>query len=90
MALFSATYMATTETTTLRVPVALRNRIAHIADERGTSLVEVVMDAVERLDRDRWWDDVHAALDNMATEDLEAYQREAQALAASRPDGLDE
>jgi predicted DNA-binding protein len=44
--------MATAETTTLRVPVELRDEIARLAEERGSTMLEVVTDAVHSLTRD--------------------------------------
>lgn len=89
VSLTSAIMMATTETTTLRVPVALRDRIAHIAEKRGSTLVDVVTDAVERLDRDRWWDGVHGALDGLSDDELAEYRIQADQLSATSADGLD-
>lgn len=81
--------MATRETTTLRVPTALRDRIARIADERRTTLLDVVTDAVDRLDRDRWWEAVHATLDDLQDDDFAGYQTEAGRLGGTTRDGLD-
>ena len=80
--------MAPTETTTLRVPTELRDEIARIADQQGTTMVEVVADAVHQLNRARWWDTVHVALDEMSDEDSAAYQGESKALDGAANDGL--
>ena len=48
---------------TLRVPCELRDEIARIAELRGTTMLEVVTDAVHRLGRDEWWSSVRDALD---------------------------
>jgi len=82
--------MAPTETTTLRVPRELRDEIARIAQQRGTTMLEVVADAVHRLDRDEWWDSVHDALDGLTPSALAAYQLESDQLGIAATDGLDE
>ena len=46
------------QTTTLRVPTALRDEISRLAEQRGTTMLEVVTDAVHRLSRDEWWSSV--------------------------------
>jgi predicted transcriptional regulator len=80
--------MATAETTTLRVPVQLRDEIARLAEERGSTMLEVVTDAVHRLTRDQWWDSVHEAIDAMTTEEVGAYRTEADQLEGTAADGL--
>lgn len=89
VSLTSATTMATTETTTLRVPVALRERIAHIAKKQGGTLIDVVTAAVERWERDQWWDGVHAALDGLSDDELAEYRTQAHQLSGTSADGLD-
>jgi predicted transcriptional regulator len=80
--------MAPSETTTLRVSTELRDEIARLADERGTTMLEVVADAIHRLTRDQWWATVHTALDQMTGDDVEAYQAEAGLLDDTAADGL--
>ncbi len=82
--------MAPNETTTLRVPTELRDEIARIANERGTTMLEVVSDAVHRLSREQWWTTVHEAIDDMTTEEIAAYQAEVGALDGTAGDGLRE
>jgi len=77
-------------TTTLRVPSELRDEIARIAEQRGTTMLEVVTDAVHRLGRDEWWSSVRDALDGLTPSDVATYQVESQHLDASSLDGLDE
>lgn len=81
--------MAPSRTTTLRVPSELRDEIARIAKQRGTTMLEVVTDAVHRLGRDEWWSTVHRALDNMTASDAAAYQAESRGLGGASADGLD-
>lgn len=77
-------------TTTLRVPSDLRDEIARLAENRGTTMLEVVADAVNRLGRDEWWSSVRNALDDLTPEETSLYQAEGKALESSSTDGLDE
>lgn len=78
-----------TNTTTLRVPVQLRDEIAQLAKDRNSTMLEVVTDAVHRLRQDRWWDTVDTALDAMAPDQVSEYRHEASLLDATTNDGLD-
>jgi hypothetical protein len=80
--------MAPAETTTLRVPIQLRDEIARLAEERGTTMLDVVTDAVHRLSRDQWWDTVRDVFDQMTPEDVAAYQTETSQLDDAAADGL--
>jgi hypothetical protein len=80
--------MAPVETTTLRVPVQLRDEIARLAEERGTTMLDVVTDAVHRLSRDQWWDTVHDVVDQMTPEEVAAYQTETRRLDDAAADRL--
>lgn len=77
------------KTTTLRVPTELRNEIARIAEQRGTTMLEVVADAVHRLGRDDWWSSVQRGLDELTPPDAACYQAESLLLGGATPDGLD-
>ncbi len=77
-------------TTTLRVPSELRDEIARIAEQRGTTMLEVVTDAVHRLGRDEWWSSVRDALDRLTPSEVDTYQLESRLLGAASVDGLDE
>jgi hypothetical protein len=77
-------------TTTLRVPSELRDEIARIAELRGTTMLEVVTDAVLRLGRDEWWSSVMDALDELSPTEVAHYQAESQQFATAAADGLDE
>ena len=77
-------------TTTLRVPSELRDEIARIAEQRGTTMLEVVTDAVHRLGRDEWWLSVRDALDGLTPSEVGEYQAESRQLDAASVDGLDE
>ena len=66
-------------------------RVARIAEQRGTTMLEVVTDAVHRLGRDEWWSSVRDALDGLTSSEVASYQVESQQLdAAASADGLDE
>lgn len=80
--------MAPTETTTLRVPVQLRDEIARLAEARGSTMLDIVTDAVHRLSRDQWWDSVHDAIDAMAADELGSYRDETNQLDSASADGL--
>lgn len=74
----------------MRVPSELRDEIAWIAEQRGTSMVDVVADAVHQLGRDEWWSSVRDALDDLAPSEVDAYQTESRRLDAAAIDGLDD
>ena len=80
--------MAPTPTTTLRLPVALRDEIARLADERECTLLEVVTDAVARLKREHWWAQVHEELETMTPAELAEYHADVETLDATTADGL--
>ncbi|MFT7649953.1 MAG: putative transcriptional regulator [Candidatus Poriferisodalaceae bacterium] len=84
------TKTTTKTTTTLRVPSELRDEIARIAEHRGTTMLEVVADAVHRLGRDDWWSSVRDALDGLTSSEAAEYQVESQRMDAALVDGLDE
>ncbi len=77
-----------TPTTTLRVPSELRDEIARLAEARGTTMLEVVADAVHRLGRDDWWSSVRDALDDLSPTDTAGYRTESEQLDGSSSDGL--
>jgi predicted transcriptional regulator len=80
--------MAPTETTTLRVPVQLRDEIARLAEARGSTMLDIVTDAVHRLSRDQWWDNVHDAIDAMDADEIGSYRDETDQLDGAAADGL--
>ena len=77
-------------TTTLRVPSELRDEIARIAEKRGTTMLEVVTDAVHRLGREEWWSSVREALDGLSPSEVAGYQAASEQMDAASADGLDE
>ena len=82
--------MALSQTTTLRVPTELRDEISRLANQRGTTMVDVVTDAVHRLGRDEWWRSARGALDELSNAEATSYQTESRRLGAAAVDGLDD
>ena len=82
--------MALSQTTTLRVPTELRDEISRLAKHRGTTMVDVVTDAVHRLGRDEWWMEARRALDGLTPAEVASYRAESRQLDAAAGDGLDE
>lgn len=81
--------MALSQTTTLRVPTELRDEISRLAEQRGTTMVDVVTDAVHRLGSDEWWSAARSALDELSNAEVASYQAEGRRLDAAAADGLD-
>jgi predicted transcriptional regulator len=82
--------MAPVPTTTLRVPTDLRDEIARLAEVKGTTMLDVVTEAVGRLTRDEWWTGVHRAIETMSETDRSGYAEESGRLSGAVADGLRE
>ena len=80
--------MALSQTTTLRIPTELRDEISRLAECRGTTMVDVVTDAVHRFGRDEWWSAARDALDGLSDPEAASYQAESRGLDAAAADGL--
>ncbi len=80
----------TSQTTTLRVPTELRDEISRLAKQRGTTMLDVVTDAVHRLGREEWWLSVRGALDDLSDAEAASYRAESRGLDAAAADGLDD
>lgn len=80
--------MAPSETTTIRVPITLRDEIAHLAHERGGTMLDVVSDAIHRLTKDQWWDAVHDSINAMTPDQVAEYQANTEHLDRAAADGL--
>lgn len=78
-----------TETTTLRVPVHLRDEIAALAEKRGTTMLDVVIDAIRQLRREQWWTGVHAAIESLDSESLDSHGAETTQLDQAAGDGIE-
>lgn len=81
--------MAPSETTTLRIPTELRDEISRLAKCRGTTMVNVVTDAVQQLCRDEWWLSARGALDGLSDAVVASYRTESRRLDSAAADGLD-
>ena len=82
--------VALSKSTTLRVPTELRDEISRLAKQRGTTMLDVVTDAVHRLGREEWWSLVRGALDGLDDAEVASYRAEARRLGAAAADGLDD
>ena len=82
--------MALSQTTTLRVSTALRDEISRLAEQRGTTMLDVVTDAVHQLGRDEWWSSVRGALDRLTAAEAASYQADSREMDATAADGLDD
>lgn len=82
--------MALSQTTTLRVPAELRDEVSRLANQRGTTMVDVVTEAVRRLGRDEWWSAARSALDELSDAETASYRTESNRLDAAAADGLDD
>lgn len=80
--------MTLSQTTTLRVPTELRDEISRLAKQRGTTMVDVVADAVHRLGRDEWWLAARRALDGLSDTEVHSYLTESRGLDVAASDGL--
>ncbi len=78
-----------TPTTTMRMPVELRDEIARLAAQRKSTMLDVVTDAVEQLRVQQWWDQVRDQLDAWTPEQIEEYRREAAPLESTLRDGIE-
>lgn len=76
--------MAPTKTTTLRLSTTLRDEIARLAEERNTSMAELVANAIDELKRQHWWDEVRHSLNDLD----DRYTSEASVLDGTVRDGL--
>lgn len=60
-------------TTTIKVDSAIRDRLAHLARIRGTTLGTLLSDVVGRLETEQRWSDIEAAYERMRREDPEGW-----------------
>jgi len=79
----------TSRTTTLRISNDLRDKIFRLAEQRGTTMVDVVADAVHRISQDEWWLSVRRELDDLTEAEVASYQVESHKLDEAAADGLD-
>jgi hypothetical protein len=60
-------------TTTIKVDSATRDRLAHLARARGTTMSALLSDVAERLEIEQHWRDIEAAYERMQHEDPDGW-----------------
>ncbi|MGH3777712.1 MAG: hypothetical protein ACRDRR_18605 [Pseudonocardiaceae bacterium] len=60
-------------TTTIKVDSAVRDRLARLARNRGTTMGTLLSDVVERLETEQRWSDIEAAYERMQREDPDGW-----------------
>lgn len=73
-------------TTTIRVPIELRDRLAERAAAHNTSLAEAIAHALEAEERAAFWAEAQAT---MGGRNIAAIRVDTAALAGTMKDGLD-
>lgn len=68
----------------------MRDEISRLAKQRGTTMLDVVTEAVHQLSREEWWSSVHGAFDELSDAEAASYRAESRRLEAATPDGLDD
>lgn len=56
-------------TTTIKVDSATRDRLAHLAQSRGTTMGALLSEVAERLEAEQRWSDIEAAYQRIQRED---------------------
>lgn len=77
--------MSPPKSTTLRLSTELRDEIARLAEQRGSSMVDVVAAAVDELKRQEWWKQVRLEVDELEND----YRVDVQVFEAAAGDGVD-
>lgn len=73
--------------TTIKVPVELRDRIAELAKREHTTLAGAIALSLDRAETAAFWEDVRATMSGVETQ--AATTNDAEQLAATLTDGLD-
>lgn len=60
-------------TTTIKVDSATRDRLAHLARVRGTTMGALLSDVTERLENEQRWSDIEIAYERMQREDPDGW-----------------
>ena len=76
----------------IRVPPHTHEKLRRLAAARDEPIGQVVAAAVERLDEDQFWAEVHAAYDRLRTDPAEwdTYLSEAREWDVALLDGLED
>jgi predicted transcriptional regulator len=73
--------------TTIKVPVELRDRIAELAKREHTTLAGAIARSLDRAETAAFWEDVRTTMSGVETQ--AAMTNDAEQLAATLTDGLD-
>lgn len=76
--------MSPSKSTTLRLSTELRDEIARLAEQRGSSMVDVVAAAIDELKRQEWWNQVRVELAGLEND----YRIDAQVFEGAAGDGV--
>jgi hypothetical protein len=63
-------------TTTIKVETTVRDRLALLARERGTTMGALLAEATERLEREAFFARAHEQLENLRQQDPDEWQRD--------------
>jgi predicted transcriptional regulator len=61
------------KSTSMRVSVALRDRIATIARQEGRSMTEVLADAITQYEYKMWWQELNATIERTQRDDPDSW-----------------
>lgn len=65
--------LAGVSTTTIKVDSTIRDRLAHLARARGTTMGALLSDVTARLETEQRWSDIEAAYERMQREDPDGW-----------------
>jgi predicted transcriptional regulator len=65
--------LASMSTTTIKVDSATRDRLAHLARARGTTMSALLSDVARRLETEQRWSDIEAACERIQREDPDGW-----------------
>ncbi len=68
-------------TTTIKVDSAIRDRLAHLARARGTTMSALLSDVAERLETEQRWSDIEVAYERMQHQDPDGWAEYLDELA---------
>jgi predicted transcriptional regulator len=68
-------------TTTIKVDSAIRDRLAHLARARGTTMSALLSDVAEQLETEQRWSDIEAAYQRMQHQDPDGWAEYLDELA---------
>jgi predicted transcriptional regulator len=68
-------------TTTIKVDSAVRDRLAHVAKARGTTMVALLADVADQLETEQRWVEIHTAYERFQRDDPEGWAEYTAELA---------